>query len=223
VTAIGCSSISRQIRHPIALLIHGHRDFVYEQYFALTIGTEAVVFYDKAFVPRFKIATIHTHLGRLAGAYSIEYASGTSIYELVSHATLPDGGLLQTEYFASKDLAEDDQNELGDLREFAANEIREFDLSELRENACAGHVPILPLTAYDHPQLSYASASALDFGVLAKQAEDVIGQLTEGEQAQVSRISPECSTLLRSKTLIEFVQSFFQSKHCFASEGHIAE
>jgi hypothetical protein len=75
---------------------------------------------------------------------------------------------------------------------------------------CVGHIPNLPFTPHDHLQVSYARAAAQNLGFLAKQADAVIGQLTEDEYRQASRIFPEFGTLLRSRTLSEFAQSYYR-------------
>jgi hypothetical protein len=175
---------------PIGLMILGNMNIVYGQYYVLTITTRDkwyCVFYDLELIPEFQIATVHTQLGRMVGAYAVEPADGASLYEVASRTQFANVGLESTD-----------------------KEVSEFDVSELREVMCAGNIPILPFTPHDLLQVSYARAAAQNFGFLAKQADTVIGQLTEDEHMQASRIFPEFGALLRSRTLSEFAQSYYK-------------
>jgi hypothetical protein len=174
---------------PRQLYVWGHKNIVYGDHFVLNISTKAekchFVFYDLELMPGLQIATIHTQIGQMVGAYTIEPADGTPLYEIASRTS-----------FANIGLDPSGNQELG-----------KFAVSELGEIVCAGRILNLPLTPHDYLQFSYAESSDATFAMLAKQAEVVIHR-PEDERMEASRIYSECGALLRSRTLREFVQSF---------------
>jgi restriction endonuclease len=163
----------------------------YGKYLRVGVRTDAKkgyhAFCDVALHPGFLVTTVHTHMGRLHGAYDLRFADRTRVDEDVDRFSL--------------------DNEYESLSE-TPFWVEQFDVSAFREIVCASLGSALPLTAFDYLQAGYATVAPLRLGSLAKSAKSLIGQCSDEEYSQVARISPECATLLKAPSLRAFASSF---------------